>query len=530
MSSSTTAPYDNANKPAVALQNPLDLAQKAGTINYLMNQNKLFQARQAAGQAALDATGSDGAFDQTQFMQNLKADPTSALAAQDAMTQGQAQSTAQQGFSLQQQTRIAGTVGSALSLPDEQQNRATYSALLKQELAAGTIDQSHYANATANMPQSDDPSAWRGYGTRMLVGTLGGPQMAQTLLPASETVDDGQNNIPATRNAPISGDAPGARTVQPGAVQKQTSPETNAQMVEHFVADPKNPGTYLKVMVPRSSLPGSSGVAPAQPGRPDYSKYINGPQLPANALGGARPNPGLLMGGLDGQTDPNAPQPAEPAAPAVTLAAPPQGQSEQIAADVGKFKQDQFAIPQGQQNVQSLQKAQIALEASNTGRSSEGVHNMLATMQTLGIPTLGLADSVASYDLAHKYLLDYARKSGAAAHSDLQLQSSEGSNASTGINQQAALDVVHTNIGRERQTIAANMEAAQTGIGYGSHVSKFSNATDPRGFALDAYKPADLNPADPKSMVGKMTSAERAKFYKSAGIAQRLGLLNTGAQ
>jgi hypothetical protein len=198
------------------------------------------------------------------------------------------------------------------------------------------------------------------------------------------------------------------------------------------------------------------------------------------------------------------------------------GTPDAIAADVGKFKTDQFAAQAGQTAVQSLQKAQHALELSNTGRSTEGVHNMYAFLQAQGVSTPGLTDSVMNYDLAHKYLLDYARQQGAAGKTDLQLQTAEGANASTGISQGAALNVIQTNIGRERQKIAQVMEAPNpTGIGYGSHASSFSNNTDPRGFAIDSYTPKQVS-----DMVSKMTPAEKTKFYKSVGVAQRLKLLN----
>jgi hypothetical protein len=200
------------------------------------------------------------------------------------------------------------------------------------------------------------------------------------------------------------------------------------------------------------------------------------------------------------------------------------GSPEAIAADVGRFKTDQAALPAAQTAVQSLQKAQHALELSNTGRGTESVHNIYAFLQSQNIPTPGLSNTsdVANYDLAHKYLLDYARSQGAAAKTDLQLQTSEGANASTGISNAAALNVVKTNIGRERQKIAQVTEAPNpNGLGYGSHASSFANGTDPRGFAIDSYTPQEVS-----KMVSSMTDAEKTKFYKSVGIAQRLKLLN----
>jgi hypothetical protein len=487
--SSGAAIYDQANKPTVAPINPLDAYEKAGRVNSLMNANKLFQAQQLRGQLAQQAIDENGNYDPNKANALLAgAGPDAALAAPEAIGQNQALRGAQQSQNIQRSQYAAAAIAPLLGLPDDQLHSAMVTTLHR------AVDQGIMTGPESTklaLSFSNDPSQLRTQleQTRM---RLLGPEGMQTAIYGRPIVtDDGQ----VIRGGTQSVQTGAINTPSQPGVQRQTGPETNAAMVETYVENPNQPGTYMRVMQPRSALPGASGVS------------------------GASPPPGSPLLRLNGQAGGATPP----------LAAPPQGQPEQLALDQAAFKKDQLAIPQGQQSVQSLQKAQIALEASNTGRSSQGVHDMLATMQTLGIPTLGLADDVKSYDLAHKYLLDYARKQGGAAHSDFQLQTAEGANASTGINQQAALDVVHTNIGRERQAIAQVMEANQSGVGYGGHASRFSSDTDPRGFAIDAYKPADLDPSDPKSMVGRMTRTERAKFYKSVGIAQRLKLLNPAA-
>jgi hypothetical protein len=489
----------NALLDAIAHPPQVDVAGAYGNANRLAAgiwANREMQAKQAAGNVFLRSLNPDGTPNQPALNQGLAADPTTALAAQDASQKGQTLSADQ--YTQQMKRLTYGAAGFGQILVDNG-GQAPYAAV-KQYYDRAVTD--------GHITADDEAKVMAGFGPDPSANASVGRQRMMQNITAQEALARG-NGITGSQTGPGGVTTGTLQNSQTGAVS--SPPQQGAplglspgEMAAETPIYKKMPdGTYQPVLDPRSNRPGVPGARVA----PNYN---------------GQPNP--LLGDIPNPQDGNTPPAASPA-----LTAPPQGQPERVAADVGKFKQDQFAIPGGQQNVQSLQKAQVALEASNTGRSSEGVHNMLATMQTLGIPTLGMADSVASYDLAHKYLLDYARKSGAAAHSDLQLQSSEGANASTGINQQAALDVVHTNIGRERQAIAQNMEAPQTGIGYGAHTSKFATATDPRGFALDAYKPADLNPDDPKSMVGKMTPAERAKFYKSAGIAQRLGLLNTRA-
>jgi hypothetical protein len=191
-----------------------------------------------------------------------------------------------------------------------------------------------------------------------------------------------------------------------------------------------------------------------------------------------------------------------------------------LAKDVGQFKDDQFALPQHQQNVQSLQLAQQALQLTETGRSQATMHDMYSFLVAHGAAPQSLTDDVANFDLAKKYLLQYASRQGSAAHSDLQLNTSEAANPNTSMSQAAALDVVKTNIGRERQAIAQVMAAPdQTGIGYGAHAQTFSNLVDPRGFAADAYSPAELAQVE-KTLT---TAQAKAKFFRAMAYGQRYG-------
>jgi hypothetical protein len=65
---------------------PLEFAgQAAGVINAL-NQNKLFQAKAAAGQQIQGAIGPDGALDENKLMRGIAGDPRAALAAGETAT------------------------------------------------------------------------------------------------------------------------------------------------------------------------------------------------------------------------------------------------------------------------------------------------------------------------------------------------------------------------------------------------------------------------------------------------------------
>lgn len=304
--------------------------------------------------------------------------------------------------------------------------------------------------------------------------------------------------------------AAGGAPQQVGTLTNTTSPETQAQLVPTWVKQPD--GTYQQVQVPRSTLPGASGVAGGgQPASPPQATPAPAaaPQMPGAAAPGNR------------LAAPAAAPVAPPAGPAPILAAPPPGVTSSQDADVTRYKADQALIPQHATNVQSLQKAQGALMAVGTGKGSGSLNTMLSYINTLD-PSGTVAARIQNYDEAKKYLTDYARQQGAAAHSDLQLQAAEGSNASTDISNAAALDVVKTNIGRERQAIAQVQEQPNgTGIGYGKNAANFATSTDPRAFAWDQYTPDERT-----KILSGLKGAALQKFKDSIVIAARNGLIS----
>lgn len=311
------------------------------------------------------------------------------------------------------------------------------------------------------------------------------------------TVDNGQRVIGGVQ-APVNPQAGGGALAIPqqAGVQKVTTPGENAALQPTYQQQPD--GTYQAVQVPRSALPGASGVAGAPQGMP-------GSGAPANRL--------------------MAPQ-AAPVAPAgQILGAPPAGVKESQEADIAKFKSDQAAIPLHATNVQSLQKAQTALQALSDaslvkGGGTGAGTSTLAHLRSVVTSLTGAADAnTMNYDEAKKYLTDYARQQGAAAHSDLQLQAAQGSNASTDISNAAALDVVKTNIGRERQAIAQVQENPNpTGIGYEAHASSFATSTDPRAFAWNEY-----NSDEQQKIIKSLTPTAKAKLVASLKIANKYG-------
>jgi hypothetical protein len=364
--------------------------------------------------------------------------------------------------------------------------------------------------------QSNNPAATAAYGKALQGWILShaarnwGPEVqAQAFRPNVNMVDTGGQiqgvDMNAYTNPELRNGITLNRTITP---QEAATPRTTTDAAGNPVTAP----SYMTT--PPALLPPQLRGGSASSGIPGDGRYHPPGQGSPQTVGSSAAAPAVAGG---------APSPAQPAIPGAggTAFTPPGPGSDE---DVKMFKTAQAAVPASQTAVQSLEKAQHALELANTGRSTGSVHAIKAFLNAQGfkVPDLTDDDSVANYDIAHKYLLDYARQQGAAAHSDLQLQTAEGSNASTDINQAAALQVVKTNIGRERQKIAQVMTMQNpSGIGYGAHVTQFANQTDPRGFAWDAYTPQER--ANIVAQAKKDGTINR--LYRSLETAARLHLI-----
>lgn len=497
-----------SNQPPPAPINPLQMYGQVVATKNALAQNKLLQQQQdlrsgmtAATQASVDPV--TGQVDSNKLLGLISQDPRTAWNFGDvnAQTQANTQATAQaQKAQLENGLAHVQAVNSTISgvLGDPGLGKVD----MKKKIIGGIVDivgadgamLSPQAAAAQIQQIPDDPAGQlafvRGHANQNLAlqgkleQILGSPTYVST---GAQTI---QQRTPTVGGAPMT----------TGALTNTTSPETNAALVTTYQKQPD--GTFQAIQVPRSSLPGASGVAGGGGGpvAPPMPAAPSAPQQPSGATPG--------------------PQAASSPAPSGILAAPPPGVNESQGADIAKFKTDQAAIPTHATNVQSLQKAQTALEALSgpfgTGKGTEGLAHLRSVITSL----TGYNDaSTMSYDEAKKYLLDYAKSQGAAAHSDQQLNAALGSNASTDISNKAALDVVKTNIGRERQAIAQVQENANpTGIGYGAHAAKFATATDPRAFAWNEYSYDEQ-----QKIIKSLTPAQKSKLVNSLNIAKKYG-------
>lgn len=467
--------------------------------------------------------------------------PTNPLTqAQGAATLG---NTVAEGNLIRQNTINAGITGQQLStnLQTGQANRATQIAYglsnltddqlkggqpvrdaLMAELQGGRINQQTYNTYMNSLPSPDAPvSQWRASLNSHMIGSMGGPQAIQAVTGSPFQIDNGQVVTGGMQGGPL-GNHPGAllgsngqpvqsASGQPG-VQKTTSPDVNANLTRIW-----NPATKQFDVVPRSTLPGASGVTGGPTGIPGNGGF---PAPPASPTAPATAAPSSAA----------TPSGAAPAAPSGTPVEPPMGAPETLAANQKQYQSDISDIPDAQQRIVNLQEAHKALSnlATNSpgslGPGADKIQEWKQAMVRLGLGTDKTLQDVNDYATANKYFANNA-VSLPSARSDASLATTLAGNPSTHIPPDASLDLTKQIIGRERQRIAQVMTAPDsTGAGYQTHSAQFANNNDRRAFAWDMYTQPERD-----KIMGSLSGTNLTRFQRSLGIASRLGLVDPNA-
>jgi hypothetical protein len=299
--------FDQANKPGVALANPLDTYQKAGAVNYLMNQNKRFQADQAAGQATLNALNPDGSWNQAALGAGLQANPASALAAGDALTRGQAQQGQQQTQGLQRNAAIVNATTAALKAPLGQMHDVV-AAQVQRLIDTGVVPRAEGMATLAKLP--NDEASLRPmleqyrisllppgqqqpaiYGTP---GTVTGPNGNQ--IGTMQQPQTGAVSVPQQAGAPQGLSPEAASTPTPLGVTSTGAPITGTRKQFVIAAQPAAPaaaggGGNPLLGGAKNPVPGSADNNPAWPGQTESAPgdYKATPPLPAGIVTGQGP-------------------------------------------------------------------------------------------------------------------------------------------------------------------------------------------------------------------------------------------------
>lgn len=281
-----------ANPPQVNPLAAMNSAAEAVRSRYGVQQMSAALAAGRAYQAATDPN--TGNVDTLQANKILAADPAGTLAMQTTATSGQTLQQAQQTRDLQAQQAVNVGIASVLSLPMERQTRDTYTQLLN----SLPVTQQDKAAAVQDMPQSDDPAAWRQYGMRHLFGNLSGPDQATRVLPQGGSATMPQGVVPYTQSPAVGAYAGGGIQAQPGGVAAGTSPEFRQMPVPGPVDANNRPTVITREqsinLATGGGVPGGGGQVQTPAGLPPS---LRNPARAGDAPGAAPPAvPGVQRG------------------------------------------------------------------------------------------------------------------------------------------------------------------------------------------------------------------------------------------
>lgn len=418
--------------------------------------------------------------------------------------------TGQQALQVARANRAAQVTYGLSNLSDSQlAGGAPIRAALDNELTNGTIDQTQHDTYIGNLPpatQADGTptpaSAFRPILNSHLVGQMAGPDAIRAVTGTPVTVDNGQQIQGGMQGGPLGPSAGqlnmapgGANNGSPVGVQKTTSPETNAAINQ--IWDPKQ---RAFVPVPRSQLPGASGIPNAPSGIPGG--------------GGYAPVTGTQPSGQPAQTGPQAP----------LMTSAPIGTAETIGANQKQYQSDIADIPDAQQRIANLQRASQALTALKaTGTLGVGADKLQQLKQVfvqMGMATPQTMADVNNYAEANKYFMQNAANLP-SVRSDSSLATTLQGYPSTHIPPDAALNITKEIVGRERERIAQVLDAPdKTGLGYQNHSAQFANNNDRRAFAFDMYSPDEQ-----QDIIKSLKGNDLIRFQRSLGVAARQGFI-----
>ncbi len=472
--------------------------------------NRLFQAQQAAGEAAQQATDPAGNFDPMRAQAISARNPAAALNYTAAATAGQELGNKQLGLNGQQMSTVARSVSSVLALPDDQQTPENYRAALDAALSQGAITKAHHDAGVANLPTGGGAAAMRNYGTRLLIGTLAGPDVATAVLPKWQMPNTGQEFQPQIVQPPTAG---GAVSNAPGATTITLSPEAANQIVPvpypQFLEDGKTPN------------PNWGRTFPMRHG--DMVKLL--PTAPP-AQGGEKPaslrNPNKQRAAPDG-----APQPAPAASPAP--ATTPGFGTGPSAADI---EQQRVEAEQGTRGFQSISDQSVASRPRSailgnmlvdttkfaTGAKAETIETLRNYANRLGIKVN--TEGLSAQESFNKLAAQLANAQGAG--SDARLNVNVAANPHQELSPQGVDLMVRQLQGNEDYLQARAKLAAA--YGDQKNVKKFENEVgaklDPRAFQVSrmteqqrqAYDKG-LSPEDRKQVKAAYNYAHHAGVF-----------------
>lgn len=277
MSGSTSAPYANANKPTVELQNPLDTFSKTAGLVNTMNVNKLYQANALRGTLMQQAVDEDGNYSPTKFNTlAAQAGPDLGPSMPAAIGQSQELQGQQLDQSAKRNAALTGLLTGALSVDDAHLHDAA-AAAMGQAVESGLLlappgmTQQQFANqALAKLPS--DPTELRQRLEQRRISLLPPDQQQAAIYGTRPQVNTGGKvQFPVIPPASQGGTPSLDTTVTPEVAGSKVT-WTDDKGVEQQ-------GTYAQYAIEHGAGRAVGGAAPAQ--APTDSSVLADPSLPS---------------------------------------------------------------------------------------------------------------------------------------------------------------------------------------------------------------------------------------------------------
>jgi hypothetical protein len=436
-------------------------------------------------------------------MQNLAQRPDAAASAQESAQAGQNLSSSNLGFNAAQQTGLASILGSQLTQGPDQQTRQAYTQRIMAARSAGLIDDSHVRSAIANMPpDGSPPQAFQQFGTKLLIGALAGPVVAQQAFGNQIINNTGQGVQGGVQASPVMG----------GALNMQ-GPVLPTGLVSASQAAGQMPTVTLGpngVPIPTSTT--TADILARQGYRNALPPQFQGGPGAAPATTGRYPvtPPGTAVTGVPVGT-------AE-AAKTTAEAGARQGVDLGVAADQAPTRKAVFDTMSSD------------LQNNNTGPTASW--EKTASALSIRLTGLGITMSpkqvadMESFDKLAKQLA-LAQSSSLGASTDQRLTTSMGANPNSELTKMGNQQLIGMLKGNEdaiamKNMVWQNYKQTNGAQSYGDFSNQFNRGFDPR--ALQAVY---MNPADKAKLNASLNTdpLAKAKFVNTLKMGIAAGII-----
>ena len=471
------AGFDTTDVAAKVNAQPFDAVKTMSglaDLNNAQNQNKLFQAKNLAGQYLAQSIGSDGQIDFNKFGQFIANDKRTGPYTPEIMTAAK---------------DIQGT-GVTTAANQQALDVARFNALR------------NVAAPAANTSQNPDPIARKQENAKNAVSAVAAAANSGMFNYDQDTISNYLGSGDFTRAATLAGaGGPGSLQAQNGDIQAvQTGGHTqmvNVNPALNTVNDASGDAATIKNEIP-----------PAEVNRPAYQGFDANTQTPyAVTQGQAAAHP-----------------PRGPIATGPKLGDQAAAEASSIEG-VKQYKAAQQDSVAAQGRILTLKKGIDAINSSNgVGPGTAYVNNIKSFFLAQGgdlskyLPDVD-ATKIAARDEAEKYMTQYTlnRANSLGPLTGDKLAAAINGNANGHISTLAAKDMLKVNMALERMGVAGTAAFQSSGYpeqNYPTFMANWSRSVDPRAFAID-----QMTQAERATMSKTFSSTEREQFKRGVQAA-----------